>query len=111
MRAKTFTPMPDKVFVTDMDEGTHVTAGGIMIRDDQGHTHGIRNRWGQVAFIGEGVRDEIKIGDWVLVEHGRWTQRIKLDLGDKPLDVWMIDQNAILAVSDENHSLARVTIS
>ena len=42
-------------------------------------------------------------GDWILVEHGRWTEGMeveddRLDEGDR---VWQIDPNGILGISDQ----------
>jgi co-chaperonin GroES (HSP10) len=109
VKVKDFRPMKDKVFLTEMDEGIHVTAGGIILQDDMGKEHGIRPRWGRVAFVGTEV-DYVSVGEWVLVEHGRWTKRINLEIeGQPPLDIWMIDPEAILVVSDQNHSHQQIT--
>lgn len=107
---KSFTPMRDKIFVTDFDEGMHVTKGGIILQDDMGKETGIRPRWARVVIVGEDV-NIVKEGEWVLVEHGRWTKRIPLEIEDaEPLDVWMIDPAAILVASDSNHSHDRTTL-
>lgn len=104
MKVKAFRPMKGKIFVTEFDEGMHITKGGIILQDDMGKEAGIRPRWAKVAIIGEGI-EHVAEGDWVLVEHGRWTKRIPLEIDDaEAIDLWMIDPEAILVVSDKNHS-------
>lgn len=110
MQVKTFRPMKGKIFVTEMDEGVHRTAGGIILTDDTGSERGIRDRWGRVAFIGEGI-DDVAPGDWVLITHGRWTQRLTLEIDGAPaIDIWMVDPEAIIGVSDKNHSHERIKL-
>lgn len=108
MKVKTFTPAKGKIFVTEMDEGDKKTAGGIILRDDLGTETGIRPRWGRVAIVAPDI-DYVVPGEWVLVEHGRWTQRIPLEVeGEEPINIWMIDPEAIMIVSDTNHALTRL---
>ena len=38
-----------------------------------------------------------KVGDWVLVEHGRWTRGVKIDEGDGEFELRMVDAECILA--------------
>jgi hypothetical protein len=110
VKAKSFRPTRGKIFVTDMDEGVHQTAGGIILCDDMGKDWGIRPRWGRVVMVADDVT-EVVPGEWVLLEHGRWTKRIALEIDGEPkLDVWMIDPDAILVVSDQNHSHERVKL-
>lgn len=99
-KINSFTPLRGKVFITNLEEGARITRGGIILRDDNMKDHGIRPRWGQVWSIGPDITN-IKKGDWVLIEHGRWTLRIPLDIDDDGrVDIWMIEPEAILLVSD-----------
>lgn len=99
-KIKSFTPLKGKIFITDLEEGERITRGGIILRDDNMKDHGIRPRWGRVWSVGSGITD-VKVGEWVLVEHGRWTLRIPLEIEeDGRVDVWMIEPEAILLVSD-----------
>jgi len=96
-----FTPMRGKIFVTDLEEGMKLTRGGIILTDDNMKEHGIRPRWAKVWRVGPDV-DDVTPGEWVLVEHGRWTLRIPMDIeGEGKIDVWMIEPSAIIIVSDE----------
>jgi hypothetical protein len=88
--ATSFRPIKENVFVTDLDSGPHLTAGGIIIPDDNGMERGIRPRWGRVWAVGPEVQG-VEVGEWVFVEHGRWTLSIDLDLPDGVVRVWKVD--------------------
>ena len=94
-----FTPMKDKIFVTELESGTRITSGGIILPDDNRKEEGIRPRWGKVAFVGEGI-DYLSVGEWVLVPHGRWTIGLDIVHDGVTMKIWMIDNDAILVVSD-----------
>ena len=91
------------VIVTDMEFGDMVTASGIVIKSDDGKTHGIKPRWGKVYLIGPDQKD-VKVGDWILVEHGRWSRKMKIDDGDGIKEIQKIDVDCILATADERPS-------
>lgn len=63
---------PGKVVVHQMERGEARTNSGIVLGNDEGTTAGIRARWAKVYSKGDDITD-IKVGDWILVEHGRWT--------------------------------------
>jgi len=90
----------DRVIVEDMNVGETVTKAGIVIPDDDGKERGIRPRWGLVYRTGPEQYD-IEPGQWVLVDHGRWTRGIKIvTVEGENKTVRMVDPNSILAVSD-----------
>lgn len=94
-------PLRDRVFVTDMEFGEERTRTGIFIPSADGKSQGIMPRWGKVWAVGP-EQTEIKIGQWVLIEHGRWTRTVKLeDDSGNVNEIRMIDNNAILIASDE----------
>jgi co-chaperonin GroES (HSP10) len=100
----TVRPLRDKVFVVDMDFGVQKTAGGIYIPTDDGKTQGIHPRWGRVWAIGP-EQEQVKIGDWVCVEHGRWTRSVEIELeSGEVLESRMVDNDAIMMISDEKPS-------
>lgn len=91
----------DHVIVCDMHFGDRKTAGGIVLLGDDAKRSGIRPRWGKVYAIGRD-RDDIAVGQWILVEHGRWTHGFKLTPPDGPeVVIRRVDNDAILAISDE----------
>ena len=90
-----------------MDMGQQVTKGGIIIPDDDMKDRGIKPRWAQVYRIGEGI-DWLKEGDYVLMEHGRWSPGFELDDGNEKFDVRLADPNGILGVSDTRPEEAEI---
>ena len=76
---KNVTPMPNTVLVHNIEQGERRTKNGIIILDDDGKERGIRERWAQVWGKHKDI-DEVEVGDWILIKHGRWTRGI--DIGD-----------------------------
>jgi co-chaperonin GroES (HSP10) len=97
-------PIRDNVLVSDMDFDMRTTKSGIHLLNDDGKSEGIRPRWGRVWAVGE-EQKELKVGDWILVEHGRWTRGITVET-DSGLEttVRRIDNDCVLAVADEKPS-------
>lgn len=98
--------LPNKVLVSELEGGTRVV-NGIIIPDDNGKSEGIRPRWAKVFSVGEKI-DEITEGQWVLVEHGRWTRMlsVKDDAGNET-KVWGVEwPQSVLMVSDEKPDTA-----
>ena len=100
----TITPLKKRVLVSDMHFGMTKTKGGIILQDDDGSADGVHPRWAKVYAIGKDQED-VKVGQWVLVAHGRWTRYIKLE---DDTEVRMIDEQDILLVSDKEPDHNRV---
>jgi co-chaperonin GroES (HSP10) len=94
-------PVRNRVLVTDMYFGEQRTAGGLIINDDDGKTRGIYPRWGKVYKKGPENTDEYKNGDWVLVEHGRWTRSFIIEVDGEEKEIRMVEAESILAMSEE----------
>ena len=95
-------PIRDNILVTDMNFDARISAGGIVLPSDDGKSEGVRHRWGRVWAIGPQQTD-VKVGEWILLEHGRWTRGIKvLDEDGSEIVIRRADVNAILMVSDED---------
>jgi len=92
-------PIHDNVLVTEMNFTDRRTSSGIFIPSDNGKNHGIRPRWGRVFAIGPNQRD-IEVGQWICVDHGRWTRGVRLNLSEGEVVVRRIDPKDILLVSD-----------
>lgn len=93
-------PILDHVIVQDMEFGEQKTRSGIIIIDDDGKQHGIKPRWGKVYAVGP-KQEDVKVGDWVLIEHGRWTRGIDLDNEDgSTTTVRRVEPKSIMAISD-----------
>jgi co-chaperonin GroES (HSP10) len=93
--------LPDDILVVDMDLGEMKTAGGIVIQSDDGKAHGVKPRWAKVYKIGTEVDLDLKVGQWVLIEHGRWTRKITIDDGDGVKEFQKVEIKSIMAVADE----------
>lgn len=93
-------PIRDKVIVSDMKFNERFSAGGIFIPSDNGKIEGIRPRWGKVYAVGPEQTD-VKVGQWILVSHGRWTRGVKVEDSNGEQTLRMVDNKDILLVSDE----------
>lgn len=91
----------NRVLVSDMYFGEQTTKGGLIIKDDNGSTRGIYPRWAKVYDKGPDNIDEYNIGDWILVEHGRWTRGILLEENGIEVEVRMVETESVLAYSNE----------
>jgi hypothetical protein len=92
----------DNILCVTGDFGDTVTNAGIIIKSTLGKATGIVPRWFEVFEVGPDI-DWIQPGEWVLVEHGRWTEGIpvqddRLPEGSK---IWKVDPKACLAVTDQ----------
>jgi co-chaperonin GroES (HSP10) len=75
------TPTRGTVLVTNIEQGDKMTRGGIIILDDNGKERGIRERWAQIWSKHPDIED-VEIGDWILIKHGRWSRGIDITDGD-----------------------------
>lgn len=101
VQAEDIIPIRDHVLVCDMNFQAETTKGGIILTNDDGRGAGIRPRWGKVYSVGR-KQKEIKPGEWVLVEHGRWTRGVLLQKPNgEELVIRRVDFKDIMATSDE----------
>lgn len=112
MGTKTIDALPGRVLVSDMESGIR-SVGNILITNDNGKTEGIRPRWAKVYSVGEGV-NTVSVGEWILLEHGRWTHAITLegDTYEENKNIWMVDwpKGAIAAADKPTTIFAKDTI-
>jgi hypothetical protein len=99
----------DHVIVTDMDFAGRKLSSGIWMLGDDGKAEGIRPRWGKVYKVGPEQHD-VKVGQWVYLEHGRWTRGLEIDINGDVFMVRRVDPKAIIFVQD-NEPDADDTIS
>ena len=92
-------PLRDSVIVTDMDFSGRQLASGVILLGDDGKTDGIRPRWAQVYAIGPEQCD-VSVGQWVLIEHGRWSRGLKIVRNGDEIIIRRADPEAIIFVSD-----------
>lgn len=97
----TVLPLKDKIFVSDMNFDMETTAGGIVLPSDNAKRTGIHPRWAKVWAIGP-EQKEVKIGEWILVEHGRWTRTIEYENNDGSItEIRVVDNAAVIMSADE----------
>tara|TARA_B110000305_G_C19310282_1_gene573652 strand:+ start:230 stop:640 length:411 start_codon:yes stop_codon:yes gene_type:complete len=101
VRANKITPIKEGVIVSDINFSERKTAGGIILKTDDGTSHGIRPRWGKVHAVGP-TQIDVTVGQWIMIEHGRWTRAfdVENDQGDL-IRLWKVEEKSILLVSDE----------
>ena len=107
-------PLKKRVLVSDMHFGETKSKGGIILVDDDGTAEGIHPRWGKVYAVGR-LQDDVQVGQWILVSHGRWSRAFKVKRKEKgsageigvELEVRMIDENDILLVSEDEPEFNR----
>lgn len=89
-------PIKDRVIVSDMSFDSFQTKGGIILTADDGKVHGIKPRWAKVYAKGRDNTDEYVVGDWILVEHGRWTRGAKIKTDGVENTVRMVEAKSVL---------------
>jgi len=95
-------PIHADVLVTNMHFGETKTAGGIIIQSDDAKAHGVKPRWAQVYAKGSENTDPYNVGDWILIEHGRWTRKIDIeDEQGKKIDLQKVEVESIIAWQNE----------
>jgi co-chaperonin GroES (HSP10) len=95
-------PLRDKILVHNMNFGEQTTTSGIVITSDNGKERGIYPRWAQVFAVGPEHKEEFTVGDWILIEHGRWTRGIDYEHEDgTKATLRMIDNNCVMMWDNE----------
>lgn len=94
-------PIKDHIIVSDMTFDIRLSSGGIFIPNDDMKNSGIRPRWGRVYAVGP-KQEDIRVGQWVCVAHGRWTRGVKIeDPNGVQQTIRRVDVKDVLMVSDE----------
>jgi len=93
----------DHVLVSDMNFKERKLSSGICLLNDDGRGAGIRPRWAQVYATGP-EQEDITIGQWVLVSHGRWTRGVTIEDTTGEVTIRRIDPADILLVSESEPS-------
>lgn len=97
-----FKPIGKHIIVSDMAFDERISRGGIILPNDDMKSSGIRPRWAQVYALGpDFVDDDIKVGKWICISHGRWTRGIDVEDETGKHTLRRVDENDILLISDE----------
>ena len=92
--------LSDSVLVEDMTFDERLSNGGIVLLNDNGNSSGIRPRWGRVYAVGPKQQD-VRVGEWILVAHGRWTRGLDIEDDAGKRTIRKIDPKDILMSADE----------
>lgn len=93
-------PLKDNILVTDMHFGERVARSGLILIDDDARERGIRPRWARVYAVGPEQQD-VSVGQWVLVDHGRWTRSIKFEVDGETKELRAVDPKDVLGSQNE----------
>jgi len=100
----TLRPLGNGVILSDMEFGDEKTKSGIIVKSDDGKVQGIKPRWGRVWAVGPDQTD-VKVGDWVLMEHGRWSRAAEYENEDGSITkLQKADVAAMMMIADEKPS-------
>lgn len=103
-QASKIRPIHKHILVRDMNFSEQRTASGIYIPSDDGKSEGVKPRWAKVFAVGPEQTD-VKIGDWILIEHGRWTRGLEVEEDDgTKFTIWRVDPTGIMMSADERPS-------
>lgn len=93
-------PLNDNILVVDMNFEEQKTASGIVIQSDDGKAHGVKPRWCKVWAIGPD-QHEVKVGEWILVEHGRWTRGVTVREEGKEFIIRRVECSSVMCSADK----------
>lgn len=96
---KNLRALKDHVLVADMNFQGRQLSSGLYLLSDDSRTAGIRPRWAQIHAVGP-KQTTVKVGQWILVAHGRWTRGVTIEDETGEHTIRRIDANDILLVSD-----------
>lgn len=100
----------NKILCRHIEKGQQTTSSGIILLDDDNTESGIRPRWMQVYAVGPDVT-EITKGQWIMVEHCRWTHGLSMEDHNGKFTVWSAEEEAVLLVSNEKPESERSATS
>lgn len=98
-KIKSLRALNDHVLVSEMNFSGRQLSSGIFMLSDDLRTAGIRPRWAQVYAVGPDQQD-ITVGQWILVSHGRWTRGVKIEDNSGEVTIRRIDPSDVLLISD-----------
>lgn len=98
-KVKALKPVKDHIIVCDMHFSERISHGGLIILNDDMKSSGIRPRWARVYAVGP-TQKEIKVGQYILISHGRWTRGLKIEDEEGEKTVRKVDPKDILLISD-----------
>lgn len=99
-KIKGIMPLHDHVIVSEMNFSGRTLSSGVILLGDDGTSNGIRPRWAKVYAVGP-EQKQVSPGQWVLVEHGRWSRGVEVEINDTIMTLRRVDPECMMFVSDE----------
>jgi co-chaperonin GroES (HSP10) len=96
-----FRALGDHILVHGMEFRERISRGGIIMIDDDMKSAGIRPRWAQVYAVGPKSKEDIEVGDYIMIAHGRWSRGQTIEDEDGEKVIRKVDPNDILLISKE----------
>ena len=90
-------PIADHILVEDIESEDERVHNNIIRLSERGETRGVRPRWARVYLVGP-EQEDVKVDEWILIEHGKWTRGIKLNNGKV---VRKVDPGGLMLAADE----------
>jgi hypothetical protein len=103
VRKEQIKALKDHVLVHEMTFDGRTLDSGIILLNDDGKGYGIRPRWGRVYAVGPHQQD-VRVGQWIMVAHGRWTRGLKMQDETGEFTLRKIDPKDILLVTDREQA-------
>lgn len=107
-KIKRLVPLKDNIIVKNMTFEQRTLKSGIVLLGDNGKTEGIRPRWAEVYAVGP-EQSDVAPGQWIMIEHGRWSRALQVEVGDEEFLIQRVDPKAVIFVSDEQPDLDETT--
>jgi co-chaperonin GroES (HSP10) len=95
-----FQAIGEHILVYGMEFKERLSRGGIIMIDDDMKSAGIRPRWARVYAVGPKSKADIKVGDYIMIAHGRWSRGMTIEDSEGEKTIRKVDPNDILLISE-----------
>ena len=95
-----FQAIGDHILVYGMEFRERLSRGGIIMINDDMKSAGIRPRWARVYAVGPKSKEDIKVGDYIMIAHGRWSRGMTIEDSEGEKTIRKVDPNDILLISE-----------
>lgn len=97
------TLLKNNILGYELEFGEQKLKSGLILKNDDMTETGIHPRWCRIYKVSKQIEKDYDIhaGQYVLLDHARWSTGFLLDEGDGPVMVRYLDYKEIFLVSDE----------
>jgi co-chaperonin GroES (HSP10) len=95
-----FQAIGEHILVYGMEFKERLSRGGIIMINDDMKSAGIRPRWARVYAVGPKSKEDIKVGDYIMIAHGRWSRGMTIEDSEGEKTIRKVDPNDILLISE-----------